>query len=129
LYILEDTQKGTLFAHNIIDGIATVNKTPICEAVLTQRYAPMSIFGFSKPEKEAIIQKLRRYFSEEMNQEIGHFEAGFLLDFISEEIGPSFYNKGIHDSEAILKKRIDDIVEAIDSLEKPIPTRDKNRHQ
>jgi uncharacterized protein (DUF2164 family) len=58
-----------------------------------------------------------------MGQDIGQFEAGFLLNFFLEEIGPFFYNKGVQDSQAILQKRIDGVIEAIDSLEKPVQTR------
>jgi uncharacterized protein (DUF2164 family) len=87
----------------------------------------MAIVGFSKQEKDAVVKMIQQYFSKELDQEIGQFEAAFLLDFFAEEIGPYFYNKGIHDSQAILKKRVDDIAEAIDSLEKPIPSGRKSR--
>jgi len=80
----------------------------------------MPLFNFSKPEIEAIIQKIQEYYSQEMDQEIGQFEAGFLLDFFAEEIGPYFYNKGIHDSQTIVQKQIDGVIEAIDGLEKPV---------
>jgi uncharacterized protein (DUF2164 family) len=85
----------------------------------------MPIFSFTKPEKDAIIQKIREYFAEKLDQEISQFEAGFLLDFFAEEIGPYFYNKGVHDSQAIVQKRIDDVIGAVDSLEKPLPIRRK----
>ncbi|HTP12017.1 MAG TPA: DUF2164 domain-containing protein [Bacteroidota bacterium] len=83
----------------------------------------MSLFTFSKPEKEIIIQKIRQYFQRELDQELGQFEAGFLLDFFAEEIGPHFYNRGIHDAHAILQKRVDAVIEAIESLEKPLAGR------
>ena len=83
----------------------------------------MALLSFAKQEKDAIIRKIQEYFSAELEQEIGQFDAGFLLDFFADEIGPHFYNKGIHDAQAILQKRIDEIVEAIDSLEKPVGTR------
>ncbi len=80
----------------------------------------MAVMNFSKQEKDAIIVKIREYFEKELSQEIGQFDAGFLLDFIAEEIGPHFYNKGVRDSQAILQKRVDTLIEAIDSLEKPL---------
>jgi uncharacterized protein (DUF2164 family) len=80
----------------------------------------MPLFNFSKPEKEAIIQKIQQYFSQEMDHEIGQFEAGFLLDFFAEQIGPYFYNNAVHDSQAIVQKQIDGVIEAIDGLEKPV---------
>ena len=79
----------------------------------------MAPFTFSKSDRDAITQKIQQYFVKELDQEIGQFEAAFLLKFFAEEVGPYFYNKGIQDSQAVLKKRIDDIANAIDTLEKP----------
>lgn len=78
----------------------------------------MSEIVFSKEEKEVITKKIRLYFSEELNQEIGQFDAQFLLDFFAEEIGPYFYNRGLYDAQAILEQRLGDIAEAIYDLEK-----------
>jgi len=78
----------------------------------------MSGIDFSKQEKEIITKKIQLYFSEELNQDIGQFDAQFLLDFFAEEIGPYFYNRGLYDAQAILEKRLGDIAEAIYDLEK-----------
>ncbi len=80
----------------------------------------MAIFNFSKQEKETIVSKIQEYFTDKLDQEIGQFEAEFLLNFFAEEIGPYFYNKGVHDSQGMLQKKVDEIIEAIDSLEKPL---------
>ena len=80
----------------------------------------MAIISFTWIEKSAIVERIQLYFSEKLDQEIGQFEAEFLLDFFANEIGPYFYNKGLKDSQTILHKRIDEILEAIDSLEKPM---------
>jgi uncharacterized protein (DUF2164 family) len=79
----------------------------------------VAIVNFEKPEKDAIIQKIREYCAKELDYEIGKFEAGFLLNFFTDEIGPHFYNQGLHDAQAILRKRMEDITGAIDALEKP----------
>ncbi|MBS3946584.1 MAG: DUF2164 domain-containing protein [Melioribacter sp.] len=85
----------------------------------------MAIFNFSKQEKETIVEKIQEYFANKLDQEIGQFEAEFLLSFFAEEIGPYFYNKGVHDSQGMLQKKVDEIIEAIDSLEKPLDIRRK----
>jgi uncharacterized protein (DUF2164 family) len=41
-----------------------------------------------------------------------------LIDFLSSEIGPFFYNRALYDAQAVLKKRADDISEAIAGLER-----------
>ena len=78
------------------------------------------MIDFSNEEKEAIVAKLQRYFSDELDQEIGQFDAEFLLDFFAEEIGKLFYNRGLYDAQAILESRMDNIVEAISELEKSV---------
>ena len=79
----------------------------------------MSDIKFSNEEKELLVKKLRSYFSAELDFEIGQFEAEFLLDFISTEIGSYYYNQGLFDAQALLSSKIDDITEAFYELEKP----------
>ena len=78
------------------------------------------MIDFSNEEKEAMVAKLQRYFSDELDQEISQFDADFLLDFFAEEIGKLFYNRGLYDAQAILESRMDNIVEAISELEKSV---------
>jgi len=78
----------------------------------------MSEIKFSKDEKEIITKKIKHYFSEELDQNIGQFDAQFLLDFFSEEIGPYFYNRGLYDAQSILENRMESISEAIYDIEK-----------
>ena len=83
----------------------------------------MAFATFTRTEKDAIIRKIQSYFSKELEQEIGSFEAGFLLNFFTEEIGPYFYNLALRDAQAILSRRMDDISGAIDELTKPFGPR------
>jgi len=78
----------------------------------------MSEIKFSKEEVEILSKKIQLYFSEELNHEIGQFDAQFFLDFISEEIGPYFYNRGLYDAQSILESRMEIISEAIYDIEK-----------
>lgn len=78
----------------------------------------MSEIEFSKEEKELIVRKIRLYFKEELDSEIGQFDAQFLLDFFAEEVGGYFYNRGLYDAQAILERRLDEITDAIYELEK-----------
>ena len=79
----------------------------------------MSVIEFSKDEKAILVRKIQLYFQEELHQEIGSFDAQFLLDFFSEEVGAYFYNRGLYDAQTILQKRLDSLTEAIYELEKP----------
>jgi uncharacterized protein (DUF2164 family) len=79
----------------------------------------MAEIKFSKEEREVISRRIQMYFQEELEQEIGGFDAGFLLDFFAEEIGSFFYNRGLYDAQALLESRMEQVAEAIYELEKP----------
>jgi len=78
----------------------------------------MSDIKFTKEEKETLVPKIKMYLSEELDIDIGNFDAEFLLDFFSEEVGPYFYNRGIKDSIDMLDTRMEEVKESIYVLEK-----------
>ena len=79
----------------------------------------MSVVEFNNEEKKIIIEKIQSYFREEMDEELGRFDAEFLLDFISEKIGVYFYNRGLKDAQAIVSSELEKITDAIYEKEKP----------
>lgn len=79
----------------------------------------MAEITFTRDEREIICRKIQLYMREELDQELGQFDAGFLLDFFAEEIGAFFYNRGLYDAQAILESRLENIAEAIYEIEKP----------
>jgi len=80
----------------------------------------MSKIEFTNQEKESMVEKLQSYFDREMEQEIGQFDAEFLLDFFSKEIGAYYYNRGLHDARAIFEARVESIDDDIYGIEKEI---------
>ena len=74
---------------------------------------------FTKQEKELLVQKLKHYFTNELDQDIGQFDAEFLLDFFGKEMGVYYYNRGLIDAQDIFKSRVDSITDAIYELEVP----------
>jgi uncharacterized protein (DUF2164 family) len=79
----------------------------------------MSAIEFSKDEKAVIVGKIQRYFSEELDQDIGQFDAEFLLDFFSEDIGSYYNNPGLHDAPAVVGSSLENINDALYEIEKP----------
>ena len=79
----------------------------------------MSKIEFSKDEKTILADKLVAYLGAELDTKIGQFDAEFLLDFISDELGAYYYNRGLFDAQAVLATRLDSIAEAIYEIEKP----------
>lgn len=79
----------------------------------------MSKIEFSKAEKDIITRKIQVYFNAELDQDLGQFDAEFLLDFFATEIGSYFYNRGLHDAQAVLESKLADITDALYEIEKP----------
>ena len=79
----------------------------------------MSLVQFSAAEKAAIVEKVKAYCREKLDQEIGSFDAEFLVDFFAEEVGAYFYNRGLYDAQALLSRKVDELSDSIYELEKP----------
>jgi uncharacterized protein (DUF2164 family) len=80
----------------------------------------MSEIKFTQEEKETLIPKIKMYLNDELDFEIGNFDAEFLLDFFIEEVGPYFYNHGVKDSLDMLDTRMEEVKESIYVLEKVV---------
>ncbi len=80
----------------------------------------MANIEFSKDDKDFIVGKIQQYFDRELDQELAQFDAEFLLDFFSEQIGGLYYNQALQDSQAVLENKLEGITDAIYELEKPI---------
>ena len=50
-------------------------------------------------------------------EQIGQFDAEFLLDFFSQELGAYYYNHGLYDAQAALAAKLEDVQDAIYQLE------------
>lgn len=79
----------------------------------------MKEIAFSTDQKESIIRKIKTYFTDELQQDIGSFEAEFLLDFFASEIGPYFYNRGLFDAQQVFNEKMEDLGYLLQELEKP----------
>lgn len=80
----------------------------------------MKDIKFSKEETDKIVGKIKAYFNDELDQEIGGFEAEFLIDFFAKEIGPYFYNRGLSDANTLFTEKSEELGYLIQELEKPI---------
>ena len=79
----------------------------------------MTNIEFSKAEKDLIIRKVQKYFDKELGQDLGQFDAEFLLDFFAKEVGAYFYNRGLRDAQAVIEDKLADIADALYEIEKP----------
>jgi uncharacterized protein (DUF2164 family) len=80
----------------------------------------MSAIKFTNTEKTLLVDKLQRYFERELDQELAQFDADFLLDFFTKELGAVYYNRGLYDAQALMSAKIELIAEQIVELELPV---------
>jgi uncharacterized protein (DUF2164 family) len=77
----------------------------------------MKPITFSRDETKAMVSEIQDYFREELDQSIGAMPAEMLMLFFAEKMGAYFYNAGLHDAQALVRKKIDDVSDEIFSLE------------
>ena len=58
----------------------------------------------SDVEKQ-LIDSIKRFFAEEMDDDIGDLKALLVLDFFLREIGPSVYNQAIADAQSFFQEK------------------------
>ena len=63
----------------------------------------------SSDQQKFAIHQLQKYFMQERDEEISELSSMLLLDFISQKLGPMFYNKGIEDSQRFMSERVEDL--------------------
>jgi len=78
----------------------------------------MSDIKLSTDETERIVGRIKSYFRDELDQELGSFEANFLLEFFAREVGPHFYNRGLADAHMLVTEKSEEIGYLIQELEK-----------
>ena len=74
---------------------------------------------FTADEKRVLSGRLKQYCGDELGVELGQFDAEFLLDFITQQLGPCFYNKGLQDARTVLAMHLDKVDDALYDIEKP----------
>ncbi|MDO6682099.1 MULTISPECIES: DUF2164 domain-containing protein [unclassified Oceanobacter] len=79
----------------------------------------MNEIRFSTEQKSHMAAKVKKYFNDELQQDIGSFDAEFLIDFFAREIGPYYYNRGLQDSQQLLHEKMEEVGYLLQELEQP----------
>lgn len=72
----------------------------------------------SKDELKDAASILRRYFTEELDQELGQLPAEMLVEHIGEHIGKLFYNRGLRDAESVVRAKVEDVSDTLYGMER-----------
>lgn len=63
----------------------------------------------AKETADRMIGSIRRYFTDQLDQDLGELQAKLLLDFVMQEIAPSIYNAAITDAQTYMRDRVADL--------------------
>ncbi len=80
----------------------------------------MSDIQLSREDVDRIVHKVKKHFNDELDYDIGGFDAEFLIEFFAKEIGPFFYNKGLSDAQGLMLEKTEELGYLIQELEKPL---------
>ena len=78
----------------------------------------MADIQFSRDQHEHLSADLQQWLASNTSAEIGRFEAGFLLDHVSQLLGAYWYNQGVRDAQTVLSSRVDELQGCLEQLEK-----------
>jgi uncharacterized protein (DUF2164 family) len=67
------------------------------------------LMELSKRTREDATASIQRYFEENLPEPLGSLQAGLLLDFFIEEVGPVIYNRAIADAQTRMQLRVSDM--------------------
>ncbi len=64
-----------------------------------------------KPTQKTLTDSIKRFFAEELDEDIGDLKAGRVLEFALKELGPSIYNQAIADAQSYLQEKASELGE------------------
>ena len=59
--------------------------------------------------RERMLRSLRKFFTDELDLDLGDLAAARVLDFFAKELGAPVYNQAIQDVRANLQTKLDDL--------------------
>jgi uncharacterized protein (DUF2164 family) len=63
----------------------------------------------SDASKTRAVASIKRFFVDELDQDIGELKASLVLDYILAEHGPAIYNQAIADAKSFFDERVADL--------------------
>jgi uncharacterized protein (DUF2164 family) len=69
-----------------------------------------NVIKLPQEKKDEMVSLIKNYFLRERGEEIGNLAAILMLDFITEELAPEFYNRGVMDSYRCMQDMVEDLL-------------------
>ena len=77
----------------------------------------MSEIELDPDTKQEIVGRIQQYMLDELQFEIGAFDAQFLLDYFAEQMGCYYYNQGLADALKAFENKVEEFSDVIFQLE------------
>jgi uncharacterized protein (DUF2164 family) len=74
--------------------------------------------GFTREERQDLVERLRAWSREALDEPLTNLQAEMLLDVIAEHAAPAIYNRALYDAQAVVSARAEEMAEAILTLER-----------
>lgn len=65
--------------------------------------------SLSPESKKQCVESIKRYFRENMDEDVGELKAALLLDYFLGEIAPTVYNQAIADAQKFFQEKTVDL--------------------
>jgi uncharacterized protein (DUF2164 family) len=70
-----------------------------------------------KDRRTRAVAEIRRFFDDQLDQEIGDLKAILVLDFFLRDFAPFVYNAAVQDAQAWIRDRLDDLEGSVFAVE------------
>lgn len=68
-----------------------------------------NLIDLTKEQKTLAADMLKEFLLDSFDVEIGGLQASIMLDFITEKLGPLYYNKAVADAQAFITEKTEDM--------------------
>ncbi|WP_409018440.1 DUF2164 domain-containing protein [Brevundimonas vesicularis] len=72
----------------------------------------------SAEERNDAANRLRGWLRDEQDVELGRLPAEMLVEFIEQQIGRLYYNRGLRDAETLIRAKVEDVSDALYGMER-----------
>ncbi|PKM52298.1 MAG: DUF2164 domain-containing protein [Firmicutes bacterium HGW-Firmicutes-7] len=63
----------------------------------------------AKEQKKKAVEEIREYFAREREDLIGELAGELILDFITDKLGPYYYNQAVSDVQKYMNEKVEDL--------------------
>jgi uncharacterized protein (DUF2164 family) len=78
--------------------------------------AKIDPLALGRDERQRLVADLQAWFQDERGERIGELAAELLIDFFQVSAGKAWYNRGVQDAQAVLRDRMERLVDDVDLL-------------